>query len=172
MNNKCLAEYVLNLYDYHLVKNKIKEVFDLFDYLDRTEDGIILPNITSGGNVRYEQFLPEITSSKVESFVFSKITLEIRGSDYKQRKLLSKIKIALDKLNKDERRVFKYSFYEDKDINFLCDKLHYCERKIKSIKKSASIKFLMALGIDYLCYKGGDKFRKQTYFQDKARGFV
>ena len=82
---------------------------------------------------------------------------------------MSKIKLALDRLNKNERLVFKYIFFDELSIEEICDNLHYCDKKINSIKKSAIIKFLVALGIDDLCLKGGDKLRVQSYFQNKAR---
>ena len=169
MRNKYLSNNILNLYDFNLAKNKVAEVFDLFNYLEMTYENIPLPSITSSGNVRYEQFLPEIKSSKVENFVFKKICFEIKGSDYKRKKLMSKIKLALDRLNKNERLVFKYIFFDELSIEEICDNLHYCDKKINSIKKSAIIKFLVALGIDDLCLKGGDKLRVQSYFQNKAR---
>ena len=172
MGNKFLTNNILNLYNYILVKKKIKEIFDLFDYLDRVCNDFEFPTITSNGNIRYEQFLPGITSSKVESFVLNKLCIELRGSDFKRRKLLSKIKMALDTLNKDEKLVFKYSYYDNKEIDYISDKLHFCDKKIKIIKKSASIKFLIALNIDNQCYEGGDEIRVQAYFQDKAREFV
>ena len=81
---------------------------------------------------------------------------ELRGSDYKRKILMTKITIALRKLNQVELLTFKLSVYDGMDIYDICDIIHFGYTRAREIKKSAFIKFLMSLNIDHLCFKGGD----------------
>ncbi len=168
MSKRFLSNNILKIYDSNLIRRKVEEVFDLFDYLDSVLYDFEYPIITSTGTIRYEQFLPGITSSKVENFVLDKIFNELRGNDYKRRLLMTKITMALKKLNSTELLVFKYSYYEQLEIYDICEKVNYSERKVKDIKKSASVKFLLALNLDLECIKGGDARLVNNYFKEKV----
>jgi len=63
--------------------------------------------------------------------------------------LLSKITIALRKLTKEELQVFNMMFYENRKDDYILSNVPFCEDIIYTIKKSACIKFVVALGIDY-----------------------
>lgn len=153
INKQLLAPAIMEQYDYKQVKQKIDEVFHLFDYLETINEEIEIPKITSDGAIKYEQRVVSINNSKLECFVLTKIIREIRGNDYEQKRLLTKISMALSKLNKDERKVFNYTFYDWKNEFEVCEKLNYSNRTINIIRKSACIRFLIALGIDYMCVK-------------------
>ena len=71
----------------------------------------------------------------------------------KRRRLLSKITVALRKLNDLEMKAFDLTFYKCKSEDEICKELSYGIDKVREIKKSACIKFLSALGIDYMCFK-------------------
>lgn len=153
INKELLAPEIMNQYNYAKVKNKIEEVFHLFDYLKTVNEQLEIPAITSSGLVRYEQQVISVNNSKLENFVLMKIIKEIRGNDYEQKKLLSKIALALKKLKIIERKVFNYTFYNWKSEYEICEELNYSERTINEIRKSACIRFLIALNIDYMCLK-------------------
>lgn len=151
MKNTLLGKDELNLYDYVKLRNVILDIFKLFKYLKRTDDKIALPKITSDYRVRYEQFIP-VNSSAVENFVLKSMLLETRLEN-KRRRLLSKITVALRKLNDLEMKAFDLTFYKCKSEDEICKELSYGIDKVREIKKSACIKFLSALGIDYMCFK-------------------
>ena len=153
INKQLLATDIMELYDYKAVKSKIDEVFHLFNYLETTSEQVEIPTITSNGSVKYEQQVVSVSNSKLEEFVLTKIIKEVRGSDYEQKKLLYKISMALKKLNVVERKVFNYTFYNWKSEYEICDELNYSNRTINDIRKSACIRFLIALDIDYMCLK-------------------
>ena len=151
MKNTLLGKDELNLYDYVKLRNVILDIFKLYKYLKRTDDKIALPKITSDYRVRYEQFIP-VNSSAVENFVLKSMLLETRLEN-KRRRLLSKITVALRKLNDLEMKAFDLTFYKCKSEDEICKELSYGIDKVREIKKSACIKFLSALGIDYMCFK-------------------
>ena len=151
MKNTLSGKDELNLYDYVKLRNVILDIFKLFKYLKRTDDKIALPKITSDYRVRYEQFIP-VNSSAVENFVLKSMLLETRLEN-KRRRLLSKITVALRKLNDLEMKAFDLTFYKCKSEDEICKELSYGIDKVREIKKSACIKFLSALGIDYMCFK-------------------
>lgn len=151
MKNTLLGKDELNLYDYVKLRNVILDIFKLFKYLKRTDDKIALPKITSDYRVRYEQFIP-VNSSAVENFVLKSMLLETRLEN-KRRRLLSKITVALRKLNDIEMKVFDLTFYKCKSEDEIIAEVSYGVEKVREIKKSACIKFLSALGIDYMCFK-------------------
>lgn len=168
MVNKVLSNSILKHYDGLKVNNKVQEVYDLIDYLDNIIEDFNYPSITSNCLVRYEQFVQGTISSKLENFVLDKLIYELRGDDYKRKLLMTKITIALRKLNEIEIKTFKYSIYDGLEVYDICEKINFGFTRTKEIKKSAFVKFLMALNIDQDCLKGGDKLRVQTYFQNKA----
>lgn len=153
INKELLAPEIMKQYNYIKVKNKIEEVFHLFDYLKIVSEQLEIPTITSNGLVRYEQQIISINNSKLENFVLTKIIKEIRGSDYEQKRLLSKIALALKKLSVTERKVFNYTFYNWKSEYEICEELNYSNRTINDIRKSACIRFVIALNIDSMCLK-------------------
>lgn len=153
ISKELLSAEIMNQYNYAKVKNKIEEVFHLFDYLQTINEQFEIPTITSAGLIKYEQQIISISNSKLENFVLMKIIKEIRGSDYEQKKLLSKIALALKKLKVIERKVFKYTFYNWKSEYEICEELNYSERMINDIRKSACIRFVIALNIDFMCLK-------------------
>lgn len=172
MVNKSLSKNILKHYDGLKVINKVQEVFELINYLDNVVDNFDYPSITSNCVVRYEQFVRGISNSRLENFVLDKLIYELRGDDYKRKLFMTKLTIALKKLNNIELKVFKYSIYDELEVLDICEKIHFGFTKTKEIKKSAFVKFLMALNIDEDCVKGGDRFRVQTYFQNKVGTLV
>lgn len=78
--------------------------------------------------------------------------LEVK-SENKCRKLLSKITVALRNLNDLEMQVFDLTFYQCKDEEKIKNIICYGIDKVREIKKSACIKFLVALGLDSQCFK-------------------
>ena len=112
MNNTLLGKDELSLYDYVKLRNIILDIFKLFKYLKRTDDKIALPKITQDYRVRYEQFIP-VNNSVVENCVLRNMMLETKLEN-KRRRLLSKITIALLKLNNLEMQVFDLTFYKCK----------------------------------------------------------
>ena len=168
MVNKVLSNNILKQYDGLKVTNKVLEVYDLINYLDNVTDDFLYPSITSNCLVRYEQFIKGVNSSKLENFVLDKLLYELRGNDYKRKLFMTKLTIALRKLNEIELKIFKYSVYDGLEVFDISEKIHFGFTRTKEIKKSAFVKFLMALNIDQDCLKGGDKLRVQSYFQNKA----
>ena len=151
MNNTLLGKYEVLMYDYVKLKNIITDIFKLFKYLKRTDDKISLPKITADYRVRYEQFVP-INNSVVENCVLRNMMLETKLENRRKR-LLSKITLALRKLNDIELQVFDLTFYKCKDEDEIMDIISYGKDKVRYIKKSACIKFVSALGLDDRCFK-------------------
>lgn len=150
MNNTLLGKDELSLYDYVKLKNMILDIFKLFKYLKRTDDKISIPKITSDCRVRYEQFIP-VQTSVVENCVLKNLMLETRLEN-RRRQLLSKVTLALRKLNDIELQVFDLTFYKCKEENEILEIINYGKDKTREIKKSACIKFISALGLDYMCF--------------------
>ena len=123
MKNTLLGKDELLMYDYVKLKNIITDIFKLFKYLKRTDDKISLPKITADYRVRYEQFVP-INNSVVENCVLRNMMLETKLENRRKR-LLSKITLALRKLNDIELQVFDLTFYKCKDedeiMDIICD---------------------------------------------------
>ena len=151
MKNTLLGKDELLMYDYVKLKNIITDIFKLFKYLKRTDDKISLPKITADYRVRYEQFVP-INNSVVENCVLRNMMLETKLENRRKR-LLSKITLALRKLNDIELQVFDLTFYKCKDEDEIMDIISYGKDKVRYIKKSAWIKFVSALGLDDRCFK-------------------
>ena len=151
MKNTLLGKDELLMYDYVKLKNIITDIFKLFKYLKRTDDKISLPKITAGYRVRYEQFVP-VNNSVVENCVLRNMMLETKLENRRKR-LLSKITLALRKLNDIELQVFDLTFYKCKDEDEIMDIISYGKDKVRYIKKSACIKFVSALGLDDRCFK-------------------
>ncbi len=151
MNNTLLGKDELSLYDYVKLRNIILDIFKLFKYLKRTDDKISIPKITCDYRVRYEQFIP-VKTSVVENCVLRNLMLETRLEN-RRRQLLSKVTIALRKLNNLEMQVFDLTFYQCKSEDEIMEIISYGKDKVRDIKKSASIKFLSALGLDARCLK-------------------
>ena len=151
MKNTLLGKDELLMYDYVKLKNIITDIFKLFKYLKRTDDKISLPKITADYRVRYEQFVP-INNSVVENCVLRNMMLETKLENRRKR-LLSKITLALRKLNDIELQVFDLTFYKCKDEDEIMDIISYGKDKVRYIKKSACIKFVSALGLDDRCFK-------------------
>lgn len=151
MKNTLLGKDELLMYDYVKLKNIITDIFKLFKYLKRTDDKIYLPKITADYRVRYEQFVP-INNSVVENCVLRNMMLETKLENRRKR-LLSKITLALRKLNDIELQVFDLTFYKCKDEDEIMDIISYGKDKVRYIKKSACIKFVSALGLDDRCFK-------------------
>ena len=151
MKNTLLGKDELLMYDYFKLKNIITDIFKLFKYLKRTDDKISLPKITADYRVRYEQFVP-INNSVVENCVLRNMMLETKLENRRKR-LLSKITLALRKLNDIELQVFDLTFYKCKDEDEIMDIISYGKDKVRYIKKSACIKFVSALGLDDMCFK-------------------
>ena len=151
MKNTLLGKDELLMYDYVKLKNIITDIFKLFKYLKRTDDKISLPKITADYRVRYEQFVP-INNSVVENCVLRNMMLETKLENRRKR-LLSKITLALRKLNDIELQVFDLTFYKCKDEDEIMDIISYGKDKVRYIKKSACIKFGSALGLDDRCFK-------------------
>lgn len=151
MKNTLLGKDELLMYDYVKLKNIITDIFKLFKYLKRTDDKISLPKITADYRVRYEQFVP-INNSVVENCVLRNMMLETKLENRRKR-LLSKITLALRKLNDIELQVFDLTFYKCKDEDEIMDIISYGKDKVRYIKKSACIKFVSAFGLDDRCFK-------------------
>lgn len=151
MKNTILEKDELVLYDYVKLRNTIMDIFKLFKYLKRTDDKISIPKITSDYRVRYEQFIP-VKTSVVENCVLKNLMLESRLEN-RRRILLSKITIALRKLNELELEVFDLTFYKCKSEDDILDAISYGKDKTREIRKSACIKFLNALGVSEMCFK-------------------
>lgn len=107
--------------------------------------------ITQDYRVRYEQFVP-VNNSVVENYVLRSMMLETKLEN-QRRRLLSKITIALRKLNKEEMKVFDLTFYKCASEEEIMKEISYGVDKVREIKKSACIKFLSALGLDDKCFK-------------------
>ena len=151
MKNTLLGKDELSMYDYVKLKNIITDIFKLFKYLKRTDDKISLPKITADYRVRYEQFVP-VNNSVVENCVLRNMMLETKLENRRKR-LLSKITLALRKLNDIELQVFDLTFYKCKDEDEIMDIISYGKDKVRYIKKSDCIKFVSALGLDDKCFK-------------------
>ncbi len=111
MNNTLLEKDELSLYDYVKARNMISDIFKLFKYLKRIDDKICIPRITIDYRVRYEQFVP-VKTSVVENFVLKNLMLESK-LEFQRKQLLSKITIALRKLNDLEMQIFDPNLYEE-----------------------------------------------------------
>lgn len=168
MRKHFLSNSILKLYSSTKLYNKVKDVYNLFDYLESAIPDFEYPIVSSLGRVRYEQFVPNVNNSKLEEFVLGKLIFELRGNDYKRKIFSSKVAIALRRLSKIELIVFRYSIYDKYEIDYIAELVNYGNTKVKEIKKSACIKFLMALNIDQDCLKGGDEKIVNKYFDSKV----
>lgn len=157
MKNELLSKNIMNDYDYVTIRNLIENIFELFNYIELMDDKIPLPRITANYKVKYNQFVPTTTSA-IENFTMNEFKAQIKKENTRKR-LLSKVTLSLKKLNYIELQVFKFSYYEKETEENIIDKIHYGKDKLREIKKSASLKFLISLGVDYLCIKGGDKLK-------------
>ena len=151
MKNTFLGKDELSLYDFVKLRNIILDIFKLFKYLKRFDDKISIPKITSDYRVRYEQFVP-VQTSFVENCVLKNLMLETKLEN-RRKQLLSKITIALRKLNQVEMTVFDLTFYKCKSEDEIMAAICYGKDKTREIRKSACIKFLSALGLDDRCLK-------------------
>ena len=151
MSNSILTRKHLNLYNYVKLKNIVIDIFELFKYLERSNDKVIVPKITNDYRVRYEQFIP-VRSSIVEKYALKSLMLESK-SEETRKELLSKITIALRKLNDLEAKVFYLTHYQDVGEEEIIEAIAYGKDKAREIKKSAYIKFLSSLGLDSFCFK-------------------
>ena len=142
---------MLDLYNYVDMRNIILDIFELFKHLGRTSDNMIIPRITNGYQVRYEQFTA-VNNSMVEGFFLIK-EMQKANDETNRRKLLSKITISLRKLNELELEVFHHTFYENKNEYDIAEIVNYGYKKVRKIRKSACIKFLTSLGLDSKCLK-------------------
>ena len=146
---KLLGKPIIEVYNFTKVKRRVTELFSILEYLSIANEE--LPSITTSYTVRYNQFKPT-KNSKIENFVVNKLMKEIK-EDEKRIILLSKITIALRKLTKEELQVFNMMFYENRKDDYILSNMPFCEDIIYTIKKSACIKFVVALGIDYDLHK-------------------
>ena len=151
MNNALLKKDELKLYDYVKLRNIVFDIFKLFKYLKRIDDKISIPKITTDYRIRYEQFVP-VNTSVVENYVLKNMMIESK-LETQRRILLSKITIALRKLNNIETQVFNLTFYKGKNDDEIMEIISYNRDKVREIKKSACVKFLSALGLDDKCFK-------------------
>lgn len=151
MKNNILSKDELAFYDYVSLRNIVLDIFKLFKYLERTNEKILIPKMTSDYKVRYEQFI-KVNTSAIEEFILKKLMLEVQDENTR-KELLSKISIALRKLNNIEFEVFDLTFYKDKNEYEISDIVNYGYKKVREIRKSACIKFLSSLGLDSQCFK-------------------
>lgn len=151
MNNSFLGKDELSLYDYVKLRNVILDIFKLFNYLKRTDSKISIPRITTDYRVRYEQFV-RVPTSQVENCALKNLMLETKNEKFR-RQLLSKITIALRKLNNVEMTVFDLTFYKCKNEEEIQTAICYGKDKMREIRKSACIKFLSSLKLDDKCLK-------------------
>ena len=148
---RILDESIISIYNFPKVRKRVKEVFGILSYLSIVDNELPLPTITPNYTVRYNQFIP-VSNSKIENYVMKKIMLEAK--DVTRRTiLLSKITVALKKLTVDELKVFNMMFYENKTDECINNNMPYCIDIVINIKKSACIKFVLSLGIDYDLFK-------------------
>lgn len=151
MNNTLLNKEELSLYDYVKLKNTIMVIFVLFKYLKLTNDRISLPIITSDYRVRYDDFI-KVDTTIIKDFNLKNLLLKAKDNISK-KELLSKITLALRKLNNLELQVFDLTFYKCMKEEEIMRAVNYGKDKVREIKKSACIKFISALGLDYMCFK-------------------
>ncbi len=151
MNNTLLSKEEISLYDYVKLRNTILIIFAVFKYLKLKDERVSLPKVTTDFRVRYDDF------SKIDSPIIGEISLKsllLKVQDEKQkRELLSKITLALRKLNNLELQVFDLIFYKCKSEEEIMNTINYGKDKVREIRKSACIKFISALGLDYMCFK-------------------
>lgn len=152
MDKEYLNTAITNQYDFVAVKNRVSEVFSLFDYLKLVDNKIELPKITASYNVVYSQRLKFISTSKVEDFVIKKLMLELRDNENSRQRLLTKITLALTMLTKLELKVFRAFVYEGKTLEEVSEEINSCVDNVRIYRKSAFTRFLIALGVDYDCY--------------------
>ena len=143
MKNEILPESITASYNYVQVRNKVVEIFSLFEYLKLINAELELPSITASYEVAYSQKLPYVTNSKVENFVMKKIMLEVREEEDKHKKLLTKISLALKGLTKIELLVFNLSILEKKEDYDISESINSCTDVLTSINKSAYFSFLI-----------------------------
>ena len=94
-----------------------------------------------------------IASETFSDFSVSEKIKRNKGGKNRRKRLLSKITLALRKLNDIELQVFDLTFYKCKDEDEIMDIISYGKDKVRYIKKSACIKFVSALGLDDRCFK-------------------
>jgi len=151
VKGEIFSEEILDLYDYMKMKNNILIIFSLFSYFEKTNRKIIIPRITNNYQVRYEQ-LVYTKSSPVENLVLQKEILKTRNEDYRKN-LFSKITIALRSLTTLELTVFYHTFYENKSVEEIIKIIHYGDKKVRQIRKSACIKFVSFMDLGEQCFK-------------------
>lgn len=151
MNNTLLGKNELSLYDYVKLKNIILNIFMLFKHLKLSNDEILLPKITDDYQVCYDNFI-KVDNSQIREFDLKSLLLKVK-KDNEKYQLLSKITLAMRKLNNLELQVFDLTFYRCFSENDIINTVHYSKDKIREIKKSACIKFVTALGLDDFCFK-------------------
>lgn len=151
MNNTLLSKEELSLYDYVKLRNLILIIFALFKYLKLKDANVSLPKITTDFRVRYDDSI-KVDSLSITDINLKNLLLKVKDESQK-RELLSKITLALRKLNELELQVFNLIFYKCKSEQEIIDTVNYGKDKVREIRKSACIKFISALGLDYMCFK-------------------
>lgn len=151
MNNSILGKDELALYDYVRLKNAILIIFKLFKYLKLSDDRIIIPKITSDKKVRYDEFI-KVDTTIIDDFNLKSLLLKVKNP-YEKNELFSKITLALRKLNDLELVVFDLTFYKCTREEDIINAINYGKDKVREIKKSAAVKFLSVLGLDYIGFK-------------------
>jgi len=152
--NAILSKKLLDFYDYNKLRDLVVEIFDLFDYLKTTDDKIVFPRITSDYKVKYEQSV-QTQSSQVEYCSLKNLMLEGRNEEMR-KELFSKIETALKQLNEVEKQTFYFVFYENKNEYEISRLIHHGHKKVRDIRKSACVKFLLVLALDDKCFKNED----------------
>jgi len=142
-----LSKKELDMYDYVKLKNKVLEILNLLEYAERRYPKISLPRITSDWRVRYEKFNPKYLSA-IEDFVVEKIMCKMQDEETIED-LCTKTTVALRQLEKCEMEIFEYTFFKKKTEDEIMEVVYCGKDKMREIKKSACVKFLIPFRIKY-----------------------
>ena len=151
MNNTLLGKSELSLYAYVRLKNIILDIFKTFKYLKLMDTNVAIPKITSNYRVRYDDFI-KVKGSSISNYDLKDLLITVKDKN-DCYELLSKITLAMRKLNNLEMQVFDLTFYKGASEDDIITTINYGKDKVREIKKSACIKFVSALGLDYMCFK-------------------
>lgn len=142
MENDVLNDYVVKQFNYSKFREMVITFLSLIDVMKFMISDYNAITITPSYEMKCNCFVGN-TTSKIESFIIQQYNTE-----EKLKECLTKYSIAFNMLNEIEKKVFVKSFIEKLKDSITCMELDIHTVLLLKIRKSAVIKFALALGFD------------------------
>ena len=134
LNNEAIIKY-----DYKKTKANVDDFMKGFEENYFKYISVLPPNITSHlCEIRVQ--MSRVSSSPVEKYVIKKISSENDFIEY-----LNAILNIVDNLTNEEQHYFKGSYFLGNSESLIAEELRCAKKRIVHIKKSAIIKFALAI---------------------------